>query len=466
MFIGLILDFMLIYIFIMKNNTFTHVIKRDGAVVPFTSLRITNAIYRAAIASGGRDMETARKLTKQVIKHLNKTLDSSRNPTIEQIQDAIEKVLIDNGHALTAKAFILFRNDRAQDRKQREELGDSSKESDIAWQKVWESLNWSINHDTVSIADLNRRIEDGTFPSLVKESEENYLLDIIKAADTIIKRGDEVKIVIIAGPSSSGKTTTTLKIAEYLKDEGFEFIPYHVDNYFFNLELHPVDERGDYDYETPEAIDIKLLNSHLQKLLEGKSVKPPYFNFKTGKREGTTAPVKLKKGQILLIDSLHGLYEPMTAGISKKSKIKLYTEPILQMRGIDGSYIRWTDIRLIRRIVRDKRTRGKDPLETLKHWHYVRRSELMYITPYAQSADHIINSSLPYELPVWKNIIGGLFKEWAENKDGLLKNDKQTLNRSRRVNNILNNIKPWDDLSVIPKDALLREFIGDSSYKY
>ncbi|MEA3506746.1 MAG: ATP cone domain-containing protein, partial [Elusimicrobiota bacterium] len=329
----------------MKNNKFKHAVKRDGAVVPFTDIRITNAIYRAAIASGGRDMETARKLTGKVIEHLNETLDSGQNPTVEQIQDAIEKVLIDNGHAETAKAFILFRNDRARDRKRKKELGDSSGDGNIAWQKVWESLNWSINHDTVTIAGLNKRIEEGSFPSLVNESEENYQLEIIRAADTIIKRGQEAKIVIIAGPSSSGKTTTTLKIAEYLKDEGFEFIPYHVDNYFFDLELHPVDETGDYDYETPEAIDIELLNKDLRVLLAGKEVSPPFFNFEAGKREGTSSPLKLKKGQILLIDSLHGLHGPLTEGIDKKSKVKLYIEPMLQMRGIDGSYIRWTDIR-------------------------------------------------------------------------------------------------------------------------
>lgn len=448
-------------------KSFTHVIKRDGSVVPFTPLRITNAIYRAANAAGGRDLKTAEELTRKVQTYLSKIKTDSGHPHVENIQDSIEKILIENGHAATAKAFILYRNERNQTRLDLEKLGkDYDTLGTIPWKKVWSSLNWSIDHKVLTIKQLNSRIRKGSFLDLVKESEEAYQLDIVRAADTILKRKKELKLVIIAGPSSSGKTTSTIKIAEHLKNEGFEFIPYHVDNYFFDLELHPLDEHGDYDYETPEAIDIKLLNQHLLDLISGKRIDPPFFNFKSGKREGTSAQVELKKNQVLLIDSLHGMHEPMTKGISENNKIKIYIEPFLQIRSMDGSYIRWTDIRLIRRLIRDQRERSILPIETIKHWHYVRRSELRYITPHSLTADYIINTSLPYELPIWKTFAGDIFKEWANKRSNSLNGFPQALHRAIRINNILKNVRKWDKLHRIPATALIREFIGGSSYEY
>lgn len=448
------------------ETAFQHIRKRDGSIVPFTPLRITNAIYRAAIAVGGRDRTTAEQLAWQVIDHLRKTT-SDDAPAVETVQDAIEKILIENGHAKTAKAFILYRDERTRKREGRigDIAGPNQQGECIPWKKIWQVLNWAVDHRVATVGQLNERIREGSFGDLVKESEEAYGLDIARAADAILKRRDEVRVVIVAGPSSSGKTTTTIKIAEHLRNEGFEFVPFHVDNYFFNLEDHPKDEFGDYDYETPQALDLPLINDHLRKLLAGETVDVPYFNFMSGKREGSHEKLRISKQQILLIDSLHGLYGPMTEGIPTAAKFRLYIETLLQLRGADGTYIRWTDIRLIRRMVRDSRSRNMTPTKTLEHWHYVRRSELEHICPFVTKVDYVVNGALPYELPVWAARMKENFQTWAKSyRDNTQKAD--AFRRSSRIGNLLESVAPWSDETIIPENALLREFIGGSSYKY
>ncbi len=451
----------------MNSGSFTHVTKRDGTVVPFTEVRITNAIYRAAIASGGRDRVLSEELTGKVVALLAQQLPAGSTPQVEQVQDAIEKVLIETGHAKTAKAFILYRNDRARERDEKNAYSNRSQQEEIIpWRKVWESLNWAIDHRVLTIAQLNQRIADGSFSELVRECEEHYQLEIVRAADAILRRKDEVKFVIIAGPSSSGKTTTTIKIAEHLKNEGFEFVPYHVDNYYVNLDTHPKDEFGDYDYEVPEAMDLALLNQHLREIYAGQKVDPPYFNFKSGKREGTAHPVQLGKGQMLLIDSLHGLFPQVTDGIPEAAKARIFIEPYLQLRGGDGAFLPWTDIRLIRRIVRDVRDRNVRPDQTIEHWHYVRRAELRYVLPHALRADCVVNSALPYELPIWSARVGKTFADWADYYTKQKTDRPDATRRALRVHQMLQQITPWTDEAVVPPSALLREFIGGSAYKY
>jgi uridine kinase len=449
----------------MSETIFQHVKKRDGSIVPFTPARITNAIYRAAVAVGGRDHATADRITGDVIHYL-KTHVASETPSVEEVQDAVEKVLIETGHAKTAKAYILYRDERNRKRLSRESVSEGPRQGEnIPWRKIWGVLNWAVDHRVATVGQLNTRIAEGSFPELVRECEEAYQLDIMHAADAILKRRDEVRMVIVAGPSSSGKTTTTIKVAEHLKNEGFEFVPFHVDNYFFNLVDHPQDEFGDYDYETPQALDLPLINQHLRELIEGKEVHPPFFNFKSGKREGTSHPVSINKGQILLIDSLHGLFHEMTAGVPAECKFKLYIETLLQMRGVDGPFIRWTDMRLIRRIVRDVANRNVAPKATLDHWHYVRSSELRHIIPHVTTVDYVVNGALPYELPIWAARMKDQFAAWVKECE-LEPRRPDSLRRAKRVHAMLDSITPWTDESVVPQNALFREFIGGSSYKY
>lgn len=448
------------------TSNITHVIKRTGAVVPFNSDRITNAIYRAAVAVGGRDRSTAEGLTQQVILLLESTIPPGQHPTVEQIQDTVEKVLIENGHAKVAKAYILYREERA--RRRREKAARGYREAtNIPWRKIYEVLRWSVDHGLDSVGHLNTRIAQGEFPHIVQESERYYEEDIDTAAQLIVKRRDELKLVIIAGPSSSGKTTTTIKLGQRLADAGLSLVTLNVDNYFFNLELHPRDEFGDVDWETPQALDLPLINEHLVRLIAGEEVAIPYYDFKTSKRYPDATPMSIGPDDIVLIDSLHGLYPPMTKDVEDTKKFELYIETLLQMQDPSGRMIRWTDLRLMRRMVRDASFRSYDPRQTLEHWHYVRSSEMRNIIPYANSTDFIINGALSYELPVMRRRLLEPFAEWAEAYEGdPLRQDAFT--RAQRIYKLLNSVAAIEekDEVAIPPTSHLREFIGGSCYEY
>lgn len=444
----------------------TQVVKRTGAVVPFNKDRITNAIYRAAVAVGGRDRTTAEKLADQVVEVLEEQTPPDHVPTVEEIQDVVEKVLIENGHARTAKAYILYREERARQRRERAHRS-ARPSTNIPWAKLWEVLDWAISHDLHTVERLNARIEGGEFPQIVRETERAYNEDITTAAEMVKERRDEIRLVIIAGPSSSGKTTTTVKLTHLLTKASLKLTPLTIDNYFFDLELHPKDEFGDYDFETPQALDLPLINEHLQRLLAGEEVVVPFYDFKTGRRHDDHTPMQIEPDELVLIDSLHGLFPEMTAGIEDPLKFKLYIEPLLQMKGPQSRYIRWTDLRLMRRMVRDAVYRAYDPQETLEHWHYVRKSELRNIIPYVNTADYIVNSGLPYELPVMRRRLLEDFAAWEKAYEGNpLREDAYT--RAQRVHRLLRAVTPVaeEDESAIPPGSLLREFIGGSCYKY
>lgn len=443
------------------------VIKRSGAEVPFNPDRITNAIYRAAVEVGGRDRETAKSLTEKVVEILEANPEKHYRPHIEEIQDVVEKVLVEEGHAKVAKAYILYRNERAKHRKQQDTLSEySSKPSqNIPWSKIWHVLDWAVTHGVNTVAGLNDRIRAGEFSQIITESEAAFNVEIESAVNGILARRNELKVVLITGPSSSGKTTTTIKIKEKLQAQGLELVMLNVDNYFFNLDMHPKDEFGDYDFETPHALDLNLINQHLNDLVSGKEIQVPYYDFKIGKRSNETTPMRVRENELILIDSLHGLFPPLTEKIEESTKYKIYLEPLMQMKGFDGEYIQWTDIRLMRRMLRDAAHRAYDPRQTLEHWHYVRSSELRHIIPNNYRADIILNSAMPYELTLYTNRLLEQFLNWQNNySDDPLKMD--AFQRADRVANLLKTIEPVKEESLIPSDSVIREFIGGSSLRY
>jgi uridine kinase len=256
-----------------------------------------------------------------------------------------------------------------------------------------------------------------------------------------------------------------MKLDHMLSKKGLKLVSLAVDNYFFDLELHPQDEYGDYDFETPQALDLELINEHLTRLIAGEEVLIPHYDFKTGRRTDAQTAMQVEPNEIILIDSLHGLYEGMTGDVPPERKFKLYIEPLLQMKGPDGRYVRWTDLRLMRRMMRDATHRAYDPQQTLGHWHYVRKSEMRNIIPYVNTADYIVNSGLPYELPIMRPLLLHHFEDWAEEyADDPERIDAHT--RAVRVRNLLRSVTPVEDDSPVPPDSLLREFIGGSSYDY
>ncbi len=448
------------------NPMISHVIKRTGAVVPFTPQRITNAIYRAAVAVGGRDRTIAERLTAQVVAMLEEKTPAGEYPTVEEIQDVVEKVLIENGHAKVAKAYILYRDERARRRRAKAARG-YRETSNIPWRKIYEVLQWSVDHDLHTVGHLNQRLAAGEFPRIVQESDRYYEEDISTAAQLIIERRESLKLVIIAGPSSSGKTTTTLKLAERLAEVGLSLVTLNVDNYFFDLELHPKDEFGDYDFETPQSLDLDLINEHLAHLVAGEEVRIPFYDFRTSRRHDSVTPMRIGKDDIILIDSLHGLHPPMTRDVEDERKFGLYVETLLQMKGPDDRMIRWTDLRLMRRMVRDASFRAYGPRSTLEHWHYVRSSEMRNILPYANTSDYIINGALSYELPVMRRRLLDHFAQWAEEYAGdPLRQD--AFARASRVYALLQSVAAIDEDAerAIPATSHLREFIGGSCYEY
>jgi len=381
---------------------------------------------------------------------------------VEQIQDIVEKVLIEEGHAKVAKHFILYR--AGQNEKRKAKLSKTKVHTgNIPYQKIYEVLVWAADHDLNSVEKLNQRIARGDFPEICLESDAAYESDVQTAAELITERAGEIRIVVVAGPSSSGKTTTTRKLAHYLSERGLGLVELNVDHYFYDLDLHPVDEFGDHDFETPQALDLSLINQHIQQLLAGEQVLTPRYDFKTGTRELGQLPMKIQPRDIILIDSLHGLYGDMLKGIQEQTVFKVYIETLLQMKGANGKFIRWTDLRLMRRMIRDEQHRAYDPRQTLTHWHYVRNAELRNILPYINTADYIINGAVPYELPVMCNRLYEHFQQWERDYE----NDPRRVDaylRAKRVREMLAAITPIADESAIPVTSHFREFIGGSIY--
>ena len=442
-------------------NRITHILKRDGSTAEFDRNKIINAIYKAAAAVGGHDRALSEKLADEVVRILNEAYAPPDMPTVEDIQDVAEKVLIENGHAKTARSYILYREYRRRERERK--AGKRGSDRPLPYRLMYENLLWNLDHGCETVEKLNMRVKDGSFRELLRDADANYSESVSRVAEVVASEKD-TRLIIVAGPSSSGKTTTTAKLALRLKELGVETVLLNLDHYFFDLELHPRDEYGDYDFETPEALDMGLINENLRQLVSGQTVKMPQYDFKIGKRLGQTADVSIKPTQVILIDTLHGLYKPLTESIDDELKFKVYIETVLILRDDDGKFIRWTDIRLLRRMVRDHAQRGYDPKQTIGHWHYVRRSELKHIIPFIRDADYVLNGALPYELPFHKKYsyqyFPGLLDAWAD-----VPKRRDAFIRAERVHGLLSQVEPYEDESIISGDSLLREFIGGSVYK-
>jgi uridine kinase len=282
-----------------------------------------------------------------------------------------------------------------------------------------------------------------------------------------------LRMIWITGPSCSGKTTTTVKLTQRLAREGLRFVMLNLDDYFWSLVEHPTDWINDRNYETPEAMDIQLLNQHLCALLDGATIQKPVFNFKEGRRMASK-PVTLEPEHILLLDCLHGLYPPMTEGIEPSAQFRLYLDaqnPVYHGDGTTRRLTRSSDVRLLRRMLRDARHRNFSPLRTILHWHYVRAGELFSILPLSGLADHVINTGFAFELPALKPFFCGSKNhlprpEEFEPYGGFL--DAEI--RYRQLRDLIESVEglPKEALEaydIIPGDAVLREFIGGSTIR-
>ena len=303
---------------------------------------------------------------------------------------------------------------------------------------------------------LNKKIRE---PNGVKElilfSEALHEKKIAEIADNIKKRNN-VRMVLIAGPSSSGKTTFANKLGMSLRVHGIKPVTISVDNYFVERDQNPKDENGNYDFECIEALDLELFNQQLIDLLAGKEVELPRFNFKTGKKEYNGNFLRLKDDEILIIEGIHCLNDKLTYHIPKEFKYKVYISDLTVLNVDYYNRISTTDTRLIRRIVRDYNFRGYSALQTLKTWYSVKRGEEKNIFPYQDEADVMFNSSIVYELSVLKKYVMPLLAE--------IPRTEREYSEARRIITLL---KYFSDMSdeLIPNNSLLREFIGGSIFE-
>ena len=271
-------------------------------------------------------------------------------------------------------------------------------------------------------------------------------------AEQIYRRRNDIKIILMAGPSSSGKTTTAKRLSLYLRAKGLKPHQISLDDYFVDRDKTPRDENGDYDFASLEALDIDLFNSHLKKLLRGEKVCLPRFDFVKGKKIYEDRCVKLGEEDILIVEGIHTLNDVLTKYIKAVNKFKIFITPIVQLKIDNHNRIRTTDVRKLRRLVRDSRYRGTSAEATLKIWHNVDKEAENYIYPYQDDVDVVINSALSYEI--------GVLRIFAEPLLYGIKPTSEVYTEAIRLINLLRQFLPISSEDV-PKDSILREFIGE-----
>lgn len=308
-----------------------------------------------------------------------------------------------------------------------------------------------------SVGRLNKLYSSGGIKEYIMVAEALQNKKIASLAEAVARRADKVKVVLIAGPSSSGKTTSSKKLAIQLKVLGYEPIPIELDSFFIDRVNTPLDEEGKPDFESLQALDVAYLNEVLLRLFDGEKVEMPLYDFKAGTRRESGRSLKLSGHEVLILEGIHGLNDQLTPKIPQQNKFKIYVSALTQLNLDDHNRVSTTDYRLLRRMVRDYYFRGHSALTTLSMWPSVQRGERRYIFPFQNSADEAFNSALDYEL--------GVLKVFA---DPLLDTIKPTMPEyaeAMRIEAFLYNFAPIP-AQYVPRDSILREFIGDSDFSY
>ena len=317
-----------------------------------------------------------------------------------------------------------------------------------------ETSNWGTSIGIEDVGDLNEMICNEGVQDVVLLQEAYMESKIAEIAKDIVQKGGR-KFIMIAGPSSSGKTSFSYRLSIQLRALGLRPHPIALDNYFKNREDTPKDENGEYDFECLEAIDVERFNSDMLALLSGETVELPSFNFKTGQREFKGDYKRLNENDILVIEGIHGLNEKMSYALPADSKYKIYISALTALNVDEHNRIATTDVRLLRRMIRDNRTRGTSASGTLNMWRSVRRGEEKYIFPFQESADAVFNSALIYELSVMKLYAEPLLF-------GISKEDPQYY-EAKRLLKFLDYFLGMTS-EGLPNNSLIREFVGGSIF--
>ncbi len=316
-----------------------------------------------------------------------------------------------------------------------------------------EHKEWGRILGVNTVGRLNAIIAEGNFDRFVQTSEALHEKKLARIADQIAEHRERIKVVLVAGPSSSGKTTFAKRLSTQLIVNGLEPITIGTDDYFVGEEANPVDEDGTPDYEHVRAVDIDLFNRHLMDLIGGGEVERPVFNFVTKRRELSGERIRLDRGRILIIEGIHGLNPLLTHRVPAAQKFRIYISALTQLSVDANNRLSTTDNRLLRRMVRDHRQRGHSALLSLRMWSSVRRGEKRWIFPFQREADATFNSALDYELAVLKPLVEPLLMQ--------VKPDQPEYTEARRLTEFLLNFLPADP-QVVPGVSILREFIGGS----
>lgn len=315
---------------------------------------------------------------------------------------------------------------------------------------------WADTLGVKYVSDVNNVVIEGKIKEFIELNEIKQNNDLLKIASEIEKNLNNIKLVLIAGPSSSGKTTTSKKLSLYLKSKGINPFVLSTDDFFKNRIDTPKNENGEYEYDIPEALDIDLFNEKLTSLIKGEETLLPTYNFLTGEKEYKHAPVSLKNRDLIIVEGIHTLNEMLTSKIDRKNKLKIYISPFTPLDLDRHNHVSTVDLRLIRRLVRDYRTRGYSAEETLKNWRVVRRSEEKYIFPYQKEADIVLNTALIYEL--------GVLKTYAVPILFSVSYHSEYYSEALRIINFLKSFLNISD-SMLPETALLREFVGGGYFE-
>lgn len=325
---------------------------------------------------------------------------------------------------------------------------------DMLFQTMKEADSWAKSLGIGNVGELNDMISKGKIGDVMLVNEALQEKKYANIAESIAKNPNK-KIVMIAGPSSSGKTTSSHRLSIQLMVNGLTPHTIAADDYFKNREDSPRDENGEYDFESIHAIDLAQFNQDMKDLLDGKEVSLPTYNFKTGKREYKGNTLKLEKDDVLVIEGIHCLNDEFSKALPQDRKVKIYISALTQLNIDDHNRVHTTDLRLLRRMIRDARTRGSSAEDTLARWASVRRGEERNIFPYQEEADFMLDSSLIYEIPV--------IKQYAEPLLFGISQDSPYYAEANRLLKFLSYFLgvPSDD---VPKNSLVREFIGGSCF--
>lgn len=316
---------------------------------------------------------------------------------------------------------------------------------------------FGLNIGIVNASDLNKCVSMSHIDELIRISEAYYDNQLVEIANDICSVPGRYKLILLTGPSSSGKTTTANKLRTYIRSRGINVYSMSTDDYFLTKDHIPKhDLDSDFDFDSIDAVDVELFNKHLMSLFAGERVEIPTYNFIKGKREYKNNFIKLNPNDIIIVEGIHALNETLTMSVNRADIYKLYICPLTHLNIDSHNHIHTSDIRKLRRIVRDNKNRGHDAAETLNLWHKVYLNEKSYIYPHQDEVDRIINSSLVYEIGVLKTYVEPLLFNIAE--------DDPVYPEALRLINFLRNFLPIPS-DNIPIDSVLREFIGGSCFK-